>query len=178
MTDLRGRCSSSKLSLSVCLNKFTKRSEKCSPITQPATAFCIDENLDAVSGLVNVLTVINKGLLLSLFLIVFFAASQIKYTLFQGYQICLLLLLSEALESCDISLRASQTDIPKVILTCCQARLFHIRPPELRQTSAKAGKLASLRTHNNFSLSLLLMCPGLFLVPLFLFYSHQNHHSS
>lgn len=72
MTDLRGRCSSSKLSLSVCLNKFTKRSEKCSPITQPATAFCIDENLDAVSGLVNVLTVINKGLLLSLFLIVFF----------------------------------------------------------------------------------------------------------
>lgn len=120
----------------------------------------------------------QRIVIFSFFNCLFFAASQIKYTLFQGYQICLLLFLSKALESCDISLRASQTDIPKVILTCCQARLFHIRPPELRQTSAKAGKLASLRTHNNFSLSLLLMCPGLFLVPLFLFYSHQNHHSS
>ncbi len=85
--------------------------------------------------------------------------------------------LSEALKSCDISLRASQTDIPKVILTCCQARLFPIRPPELWQTSAEPGKLPSLRTHNNFSLSPLLMYQDLFLVP-FLIYSHQNHHSS
>ncbi len=136
MTDLRARCSSSKLSLSlslsVCLNKFTKRSEKCSPITQPATAFSIEENLDAVSGLVNVLTVINKGLLLSLFLIVLFCGLVDQVHTFPRLSnLSSAFFLSEALESCDISLRASQTGIPKVILTCCQVRLFPIRHPEL-----------------------------------------------
>lgn len=125
---------------------------------QPATAF----RIDAVSGLVNVLTVINKGLF-SLFLIVFFAASQIKYALFQGYQICLFPVLCLALESCDISLRASRTDIAKAILTCCQACLLPIRPPELLQTQTKERKLPSLRMADNFSLSSLLYCA----VPIF-----------
>lgn len=136
MTDLRRRCNSSIPSLSQY--NFTMGETRDLPpplfffsLTYSVAAFAMDKKLDRASGLVSVLTVINKGLLLSLFSNRLSVVSQIKCLLFQGYQNCRLFFRCKVRESCDTSLRASQTDTPKVILTCCQACLSPLRPSRL-----------------------------------------------